>query len=185
MSAIPVPIVVKENIGWSIVLSILMIVAGVLAIFLPSAAALGVNIVVGWLMIFSGAAHLVFAWHTRHNRGFIWEIILGILYAFVGGYVLVNPVAGLLSLALALAIYLFLEGVLEFALSFQIRPAPGSGWLMFDGIVTLILAFMVWRLWPSGAPWVIGTLVGISMLFSGVSRLMLSLVSRRVVAKLA
>ena len=92
---------------------------------------------------------------------------------------------GLASLTLALAIYLFAEGVSELILSFRLRPMPGSGWLLFDGIITLILGVMIWRTWPSSTEWVIDTLVGISMLFSGVSRLMLFLTARRLVAKLA
>jgi uncharacterized membrane protein HdeD (DUF308 family) len=98
---------------------------------------------------------------------------------------LFRPVAGLASLTLALAIYLFAEGVLELILSFRLRPMPGSRWLLFDGIITLILAVMIWRTWPSSTEWVIGTLVGISMLFSGISRLMLSLAARSVTSKLA
>jgi hypothetical protein len=95
------------------------------------------------------------------------------------------PCSGLASLTLALAIYLFAEGVLELVLAFVVRPILGSGWLILDGIITLILAGMIWKTWPSSTEWVIGTLVGISMLFSGISRLMLSLAARRLVSKLA
>jgi uncharacterized membrane protein HdeD (DUF308 family) len=62
---------------------------------------------------------------------------------------------------------------------------PGSNWLLFDGIITLILAILISRSWPSSTEWVIGTLVGISMLFSGASRLSLSLAARRLLVKLA
>jgi uncharacterized membrane protein HdeD (DUF308 family) len=62
---------------------------------------------------------------------------------------------------------------------------PGSNWLLFDGIITLILAVMIWRSLPSSTEWVIGTLVGVSMLFSGVARLSLSMAARRVLAKFA
>ena len=127
----------------------------------------------------------MFAWHTRDTGGLLWELLLGILYIFVGGYLLLNPIAGLVSLTLVLAIYLFAEGVLEFILSFRLRPMPGWGWLLFDGIVTLILAMMIWRTWPLSTEWAIGILVGINMLFSGISRLMLSLAARRVLSELA
>jgi uncharacterized membrane protein HdeD (DUF308 family) len=70
-------------------------------------------------------------------------------------------------------------------LSFRLRPLPGSNWLLFDGIITLILAIMIWRSWPSSSEWVIGTLVGFSMLFSGAARLSLSLAARHALAKLA
>lgn len=185
MSATSTATIAKQSLGWSIVLSILMILAGVLAIAIPPAAGLAVTIVVGWLLVFSGGAHLVFGWHTRTTGGFIWELLLGILYILVGGYLLFHLEVGLASLTLALAIYLFAEGILEFILSFRLRPMPGSGWLLFDGIITVILAVLIWKTWPSSTPWVIGTLVGISMLFSGVSRLVISLAARRVIAKLA
>lgn len=185
MNAAPAGTIVKKSVGWSIALSVLMILAGLLAIAVPQAAGIAVNLLVAWLLVFSGAAHLVFAWHTRSSGGILWELLLGVLYIFVGAYLLFRPVAGLASLTLALAIYLFAEGAVELILWFRLRPMPGSGWLLFDGIITLILGVMIWRTWPSSTEWVIGTLVGISMLFSGMSRLMLSLAARRMVAKLA
>lgn len=174
--------IAKQSVGWSIGLSVLMIIAGILAIVIPPVAGLTVLLVVAWLLIFSGAFHFVFAWHTRTGGGMIWELLLGILYVGVGVYALLHPVAGLASLTLILAAYLFAEGVLELVLSFRLRPMHGSSWLLFDGIVTLILGVLIWRTWPSSTEWVIGTLVGISMLFSGVSRLAISLAARRVLA---
>ena len=185
MSATSLGTIVKKSVGWSIGLSVLMILAGFLAIAGPQAAGIAVNLLVAWLLVFCGAAHLVFAWHTRTTGGMMWGLLLGILYICVGVYLLLRPVAGLASLTLALAIYLFAEGVLELILSFRLRPMPGSRWLLFDAVITLILAAMIWRTWPSSTEWVIGTLVGISMLFSGISRLMLSLAARSLTSKLA
>ena len=176
---------IKRQVGWSIVLSVLMILAGLLAIVMPPTAGIAVTILIGWLLIFSGATHLVFAWQTHSAGGVVWELLLGVVYIVAGGYLLMNLPVGMASLTLALAIYLFAEAILEFVLSFQLRPMPGSGWLLFDGIITLILAIMIWRTWPSSTEWVLGTLVGISMLFSGVSRLMLSLAARHLAREVA
>ncbi len=185
MSATSPGTIVKKAVGWSIGLSVLLIVAGILAIALPFAAGIAINVLIAWLLVFCGCVHLVFSWHTRTTGGFFWELLVGILYTFIGVYMLVHPLRGLMTLTLALAIYLFLEAILEFALGFKLRPLPGSGWLLFDGVITLILAVMIWRTWPSSSAWVIGILVGISMLFSGTSRLMLSLAARNVTTKLA
>ena len=185
MSTSSLGTIAKESVGWSIGLSVLMIIAGVLAIVIPPAAGIAVLVVVAWLLMLSGVIHMIFAWHTRTTGGMIWELLLGILYIFVGVYALLHPLAGLASLTLVLAIYLFVEGALELILSFRLRPMPGSNWLLFDGIVTLILAILIWRSWPSSTEWVIGTLVGISMLFSGAARLSLSFAARRVLAKFA
>jgi uncharacterized membrane protein HdeD (DUF308 family) len=167
---------------WSIVLSVLMIVTGVLAMWVPGISGMAITVLVGWLLIFSGILHLAFAWRAGRAGAVVWEILLGIIYGAIGFYLLANPIAGLASLTLALAIYLVVEGVLEFVLSLQLGGAPGRGWLMVDGIVTLVLAVLIWISWPSNTAWVIGTLVGISMFFSGLSRLMLSLAVRRIAA---
>jgi len=184
-TAVSVTGILKKSLGWSIFLSVLMIVAGILAIIMPPAAGIAVTILVGWLLIFSGVAHLVFGWHTRTTGGLLLEVLLGIVYILVGVYLLLNPVAGLVSLTLALTIYLFAEGILEFILAIRLRPLPGSGWLFIDGIVTIILGVMIWRAWPSSTAWAVGILVGVSMLFSGIARLMLSLAARRLVTHLA
>jgi uncharacterized membrane protein HdeD (DUF308 family) len=175
----------KHLTGWSIAISLLIILAGVLAIGLPVAAGIAVNIVVAWLLVIGGVAHLAFGWHIRAMGGLLWQVLLGVLYIGIGVYLLARPVAGLVTLTLALAIYLFAEGLFELILSFQVRPRQGWGWLLLDGIVTLILAIMIWRTWPASTEWVIGTLVGISLIFSGATRLMLSLAARSLVTKLA
>ena len=168
--------------NWSTALSVLMIIAGVMAIALPMIAGVAVTLVIGWMLIFSGGLHLAYAWQGGNASAVVWEVLLGLAYGATGAYVLANPVAGLVSLTVAVAIYLFIEGVLEFVLSFQLRSLPGRSWLLFDGIITLVLAVMIGSAWPSSAAWVLGTLVGISMFFSGITRLMMSMTVRRITA---
>jgi uncharacterized membrane protein HdeD (DUF308 family) len=165
---------------WSMGLSVLMIAAGALAIGLPMIAGVAVTAIVGWLLLFSGLFHLAFAWRAGRPGAVLWQILLGLVYGAIGVYVIASPVAGLESLTLAIALYLFIEAVLEFVLWSRLRAVPGRSWLMVDGIVTLALAVMIWSTWPSSAVWVVGTLIGISMLFSGITRLMLSITARRI-----
>jgi uncharacterized membrane protein HdeD (DUF308 family) len=167
---------------WSIALSVLMIAAGALAICAPAITGVGVTALVGSLLVFSGLLHVGFAWGAGRAGAVVWEILIGIVYGAIGVYMLASPAAGLASLTLAIAFYLLIEGAVELALSFQLRAAPGNGWLLVDGIITLALAVMIWSTWPSSATWVVGTLVGISMFFSGITRLMLSLAVRRITA---
>jgi uncharacterized membrane protein HdeD (DUF308 family) len=160
-----------------------MIVAGLLAIVVPPVAGIAVAILIGWLLVFSGVTHLVFAWHTRGAGSIIWEVFLGLLYLAVGSYTLSNPLVGLTSLTLVLAAYLIIESILEFVLAVRLRPVRGSSWLFADGLITLVVAFMIWRSWPASSAWAIGVLVGVSMLFSGISRLMLSLAARSLIGR--
>jgi uncharacterized membrane protein HdeD (DUF308 family) len=168
-----------KAINWSIALSILLILAGLFAICIPAISGLAITLIFGWLMIISGITHFVFAFKTHTTGGVIWELLVGAVYVFTGVYLILHPVDALFALTLILACYLFFEGIVEIVQFFQIRPRHGAGWLLFDAIITLILAVMIWRSWPVSSVWVIGTLVGISMLFSGFSRLMLSLAAKR------
>jgi uncharacterized membrane protein HdeD (DUF308 family) len=179
MSANPVSAAIGRSYRLSIILSIFLIVAGVVAIVVPAAASIAAAVFFGWILIFGGGVHLVYAWHTRGTGAMIWQFLIGIVYIVAGGYMLWNPVLGTVSLTLALAAYLFAEAVLEFAFSLRLKPAQGWAWMMIDSFITLILAVLIWRVWPQGSLWVVGTLVGISILFSGVSRLMFSVGAKR------
>lgn len=176
--------IAKESIGWSIALSVLMIMVGVFALVAPLAAGVAVTTVVGWLLLLSGVTHAWFAWHVRSAGAVLWESLVALAYFFGGVYLLMHPLAGLVSLTLVLSFYLFLKGLIEVAGGVGLRGLIGSGWLLLDGIFSIGVAVMIWRHLPSSAAWVPGTLVGFAILFSGCSRLMLSLAARKVVAAL-
>ncbi len=177
--------IAKQSVGWAIALSILLILAGILAIVVPLAAGIGVAVVIAWLLVLGGVAHLAIAWHIRSTGGLIWQVLLGLLYLALAVYLLLWPVAGLASLTLLLAGYLSVKGTLVLILAFRIRHLPGSSWLFFDGIISLILGAMIGLSWPSSSEWAIGTLIGISMFFAGITRLPMAMAARRTLAKAA
>ena len=162
----------QRSIGWSIV----MMLAGILAIGAPLATGIAVNVLIAWMLLVSGAAHLAYGWQTRDNGSFLWELLLSVVHGVAALFLLMQPpVVALASLTAVLALYLCGKATLEIIASLQHRSVRGSGWLLFDGIVTLILAIMIWYSWPSNAAWMIGTLVGISLLCSGAARLFQSM----------
>jgi uncharacterized membrane protein HdeD (DUF308 family) len=171
--------VTRRASGWSIVWGILMLICGILAIFMPLASSIGVVILLGWLILFSAVWHLIFAFQTAGLGNILWQILLAILYGLAGFYMLWHPLLGVLTLTLVLAIFLLVEGVLEIILYFNIRGVRNSFWVLIDGIITVILGFLIWLHWPSTSVWIIGLLIGISLIFSGISRIMLSFATRR------
>ena len=169
---------INRELGWSIVASVIMMAAGILAIIVPRFSGIAVTIFIGSLLVVAGAAHLIYALYLRTGGGFWWGILLGIICVATGGYVLLHPSVGLTSLTLVLAAWLFMAAILEFMLAYYLRPLKGVGWLVFDGIIMLILGVLICLTWPANADWVIGLLVGISMICSGIARLMISLTAR-------
>ena len=172
---------VRQSATWSIVLSALMIISGVLALDIPPVAGLTVTVMFGWLLIVTGALHLGFAWRGHGAAAVIGEVAIAVLYGAIGFYMLARPVAGLASLTLVIAGYLAAKGVLEGVIAFKFRLLPGTGWLLFDGILTVVIAALIASAWPASSAWAIGGLVGIAMISSGFARLMLSIGVRRLV----
>jgi uncharacterized membrane protein HdeD (DUF308 family) len=115
---------------------------------------------------------------TRNLDGFLWQILVSVLYGMAAVFLLVNPLLSVLSLTLILAIFLFLEGILELALYFVLRRFRHSVWVLIDGIGTLILGIVMVRQWPPASPEIIGALIGLSLMLSAVSRVVLSFAVR-------
>jgi uncharacterized membrane protein HdeD (DUF308 family) len=163
----------------SILWGVLLIIFGMLAIGSPMLAAVAVNVVVAWLIVLAGVVHLVLAFHAHGAGSIVWKLLIGVAYLCFGGYLLLHPLLGIASLTLALAALFVIEGILNLVLFFKMRTLHGSTWVLVDGIITILLGLMIYLQWPSSSAWAIGTLVGISMIFSGVARIGVSLAVRR------
>ena len=169
----------KRVSGWSIVLSILLIAFGVLAILLPVEMSFGVVIVIAWMLMISGFFQFLHAFRSKGAGSAIWKTLIAIVYVATGVYLRFNLGIGVAALTLVLIGFFVVQGVIDI-FAYLIRPKiRGSGWVLFDGVITLILGLLIWRHWPSGSLWVIGTLVGINMIVTGFTRLMLTLAVRR------
>jgi len=178
--------VLRKASGWSILWGILLIIFGILAIGSPYLAAVAVTSIIAWLIILAGGAHLIYGFHAKSAGGIVWEILVALAYIVFGIYLLMHPSLGIAALTLLLATLFFIEGILDIIGFFQARRSGGrSGWLLLDGIITLLLAVLIWVHWPSSSAWAIGTLVGVSMIVSGWVRLMISLAVRRLAGSTA
>ncbi len=171
---------VKKASGWSIVLGIVMILAGMLAIVSPLVAGVVAVYIVAWMAIINGAVQLVFGFRAHSGGKMILEILLGLLYIAAGVFILLHPAGGLLALTLVIAWFLLIYGIFALVLAFQLRPHKGWGWILFDAVLTILLGILIWRHWPVNSAWIVGVLLGISFISSGVSRLMLSMAVRKV-----
>jgi uncharacterized membrane protein HdeD (DUF308 family) len=168
------PTLPRQNINGSPWIGALLIVLGIIAIALPVVSTIFVETWAALILISAGAAKLVYAFQSRESGGFLWKVLLSILYVATGIMLFIYPSTGILTLTLLLGSFLLTEGVFELILAFRLRPQPNWTWVLGDGIITLVLGAMIWFQWPFNAPWVLGTLVGASVLFTGISRIMLT-----------
>src|SRR5260370_16898791 len=129
----------RSGTGSMMVWGIVMLICGIAAIALPWASGIGVVIVIGWVLLFSAVSHLIFAFHTHSVGGVLWQILLALVYGAAGVFMLMNPLAGLVTLTLVLAVFLLIEAALETALYFQLLRAINAALLSLDPFVPLIL----------------------------------------------
>lgn len=171
--------------GTSLVLSIILIIFGLLAIALPMISSIGVAIVIGWMVIFAGIAQLVHAFQSKGIGPIVWKVLVALIYVVAGFSLIARPAAGVAGLTLVLGIFLFAEGIADVVAYFATRKSGSSPWMLLDGIITLVLGFLIWNRWPSSSLWVIGTFVGISMVMTGTTRLMMALAVRKLAGDLS
>lgn len=171
--------IVRQASGWSIVWGVLLVIFGMLAIAAPYLAALAVTAVVAWLIILAGIIHLTLAFQVHGAGSVIWKVLIGLAYICFGGYLIWHPLLRVAALTLVLASLFLIEGILDIILYFKLRSVRGSVWELLNGIITVLLGFLIYFHWPSSSLWALGTLVGVSMIVSGLTRVMLSLGARK------
>ena len=171
--------VVKKATGWFIAVAVLFILLGIFAIAEPYAAGLGVTLLVGWLLVFGAVAHFFAAFKGHGAKHVILQVVVGLVYLIGGLYFLTHTIMGVSTLTLLLSGVIVAEGVLEMVAYFRLKSVHGASWLLINGIVTLLLGGLIWFHWPSSSVWAIGTLVGVNLLMTGISRLMLGLAARK------
>jgi uncharacterized membrane protein HdeD (DUF308 family) len=171
---------VKKSSRWTIAWAILLIVLGACAIASPVAASLTMGVVVGWLLIVSALVHLLSAFRADGFGSAVWTGLVGAAYLAVGSTILSHPLWGIATLTLFISMGLLIEGFLGVTAYLVVRQFAGSTWLLLNALVTIVLGLMIWNQWPSSSLWVVGTIIGLNLMMTGVTRLALAMTARRI-----
>jgi len=163
---------VKKNAGTLVFLGILTVVFGALAVGSPLITGLAVSMFVGGLLVVAGIVRVVEALKSGQLGAGILGSVLGLLTLVCGVLMLFRPLIGLATLTLVMAVYFLVDGITEIVVAFKMKPEKGWGWMLFGGIVALLLGIFIWRQWPLSGAWAVGTLVGIHLLLSGWTMIM-------------
>jgi uncharacterized membrane protein HdeD (DUF308 family) len=168
---------VSRAIRWLIVSAAVVFVCGILAIVLPLTFSFGVAGLLGWLFIFAAAAHVIFGIHFASGT-LGWHTFIAALYALAAINLLVNPLLGVVLLALLIGVVLVAEGIIEILLFFLLREYRYVVWILIDGVLTLVLGIVTCAHWPPVSLELVQYLVGVSFISSGISRLLLAFAIR-------
>jgi len=157
---------------WFKIYGVILILLGAASIILPGIATLATTITVGWLLIAGGIFGLISVFQSgTSSPGFWWNLLTALVCVLAGGVILFNPIKGVLTLTIVLAAYLLATGVTKGLMAFHYRNVIPQAWLwmLFSALVDIALGLIIFAGLPGSAIWVLGLLVGINLLFTGVA----------------
>jgi uncharacterized membrane protein HdeD (DUF308 family) len=163
---------------WLVVLGIALIVLGTILLGTPVVATLATVTTLGVLILLGGGIEAVGAFWCQEWSGFFLALLSGVLGIVVGLMLLANPIEGGITLTILLASFLFVGGIFK-AVAAIAHRFEGWGWLLLSGVIDVVLGVLIWRELPMSGLTIIGVLVGISLIFRGVSWLMVGFALKR------
>jgi uncharacterized membrane protein HdeD (DUF308 family) len=172
----------RKHSTWFVVYGLLLALLGLFSIAAPNVASLAVTLMIGWLLLFAGAFGLVAVISGGTGApAFWWNLLTTIVYILAGLALLTRPIAGVITLTIILAAYLLAGGVMRImqAMSYRTQIPGAWGWVLFSGVVDILLSFIIMSGLPETATWVLGLLVGINLLMMGFAIVMVALAVRR------
>ncbi len=163
----------RRQLRWT---GIVLTLIGLLGVLAPQVVSLTLSLLIAALLIAGGLLFGWLAWQGYQHSGMGWLKAFALLVA--GGLIAFHPIAGAAALVLLLIVYFLFDAFASIGLALQWRPLPGWGWLLANGLLSALLGVVLIAGWPFQADWILGLIVGISLLFDGLVLLMLSLAAR-------
>ncbi len=165
--------------GWIVGFGVFSLIAGVIALGSTVMATASAVVIVGFMMLFAGAAEIVAAFNAKDWAHRLLWLLLGALYAFAGLICLQNPFAAATILTLLLGVSLIVGGLLRIFLATRMKQGTPWGWVVFSGIVTFLLGLIIVAQWPVSSFFVLGIFLGVDLIFMGSSWIAIGLALRK------
>lgn len=176
---------IKQASRRGMVFGIALVILGFLSIMAPMFAGGMISMLIGVVMIAAGIARLIWAFSAGSFGKGVLTFLLGGLLILTGGVMLLRPGIGMSTIAMILAIFFLADGIFEIIAAFKVKPKRGWGWMLFGGIVSVVLAGLIFYQWPFSGMWAIGVLVGVKLLFAGFAIIALGSVGSSVANRVA
>jgi len=175
----------RENTGWAVGVGSLMLGIGVLSVLAPLTSAVAITVTVGVLLMIGGAGQIALALRAGVLGRGLLLVLTGAVSALVGLLLVLQPLTGIATITLFLAVYFLVSGILAVIAAFNLRPDAGWLWMLANGVVTFLLGLLIWRQWPLSGAWAIGVLFGVQLVSSGAALVVIGTAMRRALKSVA
>jgi len=161
-------------------IGIAFILIGVIGLAAPALATVAIEQFIAWLLLFAGVSGLTFAWHMRSEEGSAAHALVAALTTALALIFLFYPAAGMATLTWLLVALFVLEGVASVLFGLRLKGRSGGWlWMILSGATALLVAFVILAGWPATTTWILGLLVGVNFLSTGISLVLLSAAMRK------
>lgn len=172
--------VLRAGWGWLMALGIALVIGGALAVGAPVVATIAVTLLVGATFLVGGAVQLFHLVSARGWQAGPWSALAGGVSVIGGLLLLFDPLAGMVALTLVMIASFFADGLFRVVMGLRMRPERGWGWIAAGGAATLVLALVMFALFPGISAGLLGLLAGLSLILQGWSFMFLALAARRI-----
>jgi membrane protein HdeD len=161
-----------------LLIGVITILGGIFALANPFAATLAATTLAAWVFIITGVMQIVGVFQTEGWGARIWGLILALAFLWLGISILGNPLQGVISLTLVAGLMFVATGIAKIIFAFRIRGSGYFAWAMLSGLVSLILGIMVFTNFPYSAAVVLGILLAVELISSGITLVTFALLLR-------
>lgn len=165
--------------GWFVALGVVLVLAGIFALIETVAVTIASVIFFGAMMAVGGIFQIIHAFMTKQWSAFFLDLLMGLLYTIGGFLIMQEPVQGSLILTLLLIVALVIGGIMRIVVAVQHRELTGWWLVALGGVVSLVVAYLLYAMLPWSGLWVLGTLVAVELLVQGFTWLQFGLSLRR------
>jgi uncharacterized membrane protein HdeD (DUF308 family) len=171
----------KAKWGWIVAFGVISLIAGVIALGSVVMATESAVFIVGIMMLIVGVAEIFASFSVRSWGRFLLWLVLGALYVFAGYICLQNPFEAATILTLLLGIALIGGGLVRIFLATQMKHGTPWGWVVFSGILSVLLGLMIVSHWPASSFYTLGIFLGIDLIFIGAGWVSMGLALKKLV----
>ena len=171
---------VGKNWKWLLVLGIIFVILGFIGLGRVFALTVASVFFFGILILIGGGVQLFESFKCKGWKSILLHVIIAILYFLIGIEFITNPMLASAVLTLILAIGFILVGIVRIVMAIQVRGTANWFWLLFSGIISVMMGLIIAARWPVSGLFIIGLFVAIELIFHGWSYILVALAARKV-----
>jgi len=169
----------RKRLMWFGIISLIL---GVIGTFMSTIITMTSVIMLGIFVIIIGIIFFIEVFSAPKWKGKLFSFVIATLYIISGAIMIGNPMGSAVSFTLFIAIILIVLGIARIIIAFQVKnQTDGWIWIIFSGILNILLGVMIYAQWPESGLWVIGLFVSIDLIIQGINAIILSRIANEMV----